>query len=408
MHLQTCAMDIKAGELKIEKIQERIARLSAEDPDVLPPVEDRTDRIMASLEEKRSRFHALLNRAVENSSIDVLRQIGNEIFDERVAMDMQKYFYDKELRLSAELIHKKQQRIRALIAEVNQNAIEASLYHRLKSNHEKEVEKNAWLESLLKQQELDSEALRPEELDPANHWSLNDLSGFDPKMPVVRVFKTLKYRLHSAYLKISRLQKELEVKEKERADAVLDAVKSRQREKHVDLVRRSDIHGMEWARLRMERLDRERELFIEELNGTRQESRSIVASSKRAVEEAQAKLEVQEKTHALKVASMEMQLDTSRQHILELYGNVRRKELIISQLSNKLDLLKGNAAGSSKISKKSLTNSQCSSKDGNVTESPQRPATAMGSLDEYVDKRGDPFLKSFFAWKDMRKRRTGK
>jgi hypothetical protein len=41
---------------------------------------------------------------------------------------------------------------------------------------------------MLKQQGLDGEALGPDEPDPADHWPLSELSGFDPHMPV---FKTL-------------------------------------------------------------------------------------------------------------------------------------------------------------------------------------------------------------------------
>lgn len=264
----------------------------------------------------------------------------------------------------------------------------------------------------------------------------------------------LEFGLRSANTRIQRLQQEISKIIVERNAAILEAVDARQKTKFVELMHKSDVHGMAWAEQRIRRLEREKELYVNETRKANETLRETAEASQKKIEAMQTQLNKVEADRIQVVTTLALELDTARQRITELSGDCRRKDMMITQLTNKLELLRGGGGAtkdnstspayqparamsaspgrSLSVSRASVFGSPVSPiqpKHNGTSSSPLKKQSqpisqnsqmmpsgiAMSRnegnnsmLENVIDKRQDPHLKNFFAWKDMQRHRRMK
>jgi hypothetical protein len=338
-----------------------------------------------------------LTDAFTNGTLAQCLQIIDVIRAERAELLRVRAFYSKELQLSAAAVFVSHDRIKEITIELHRATLEAAKHHQLTLDYAKLRRETVDLRNMLG---------ITDDATAANNAIANRFSK-PCKTPEEIERTNMQFRLQTAVMRSAVLQKELDRSDAQRAVAELDAVEARQKTKKVLLMHKNDQLGMDWARARMKRLESERLAAQRSLaDAIRMHRESIVAYQEEA-RNASSKSETLKIELSTKIASLESQLGTSQARTIELAGEVRRKDMIISQLSNKLELLRSapSSAATLLLGRGGATTDSLNSSS---VPSPSRltrlnaTAPAGGLSIEAAE------LKTFFAWKEMRRGRADK
>ena len=330
------------------------------------------------------------------SIIEVLRA-------ERAELLKIKTFYSKELQLSASAVFIAHDRIKEITVELHRAALEAAKYHQLSQDFAKLKRENVDLRNMLGVGEEASKNI-------ASVFS-NRYGRQQAKTPEEIEKINMEFRLQTAAMRAAVLQRELDRSDAQRAVAELDAVEARQRTKKVLLMHKNDMLGMDWARSRMKRLESECLAARRSLAETGRQHREATAQLKEESLKASLAFDVTRGELESKIGALETQLETSHARTIELAGEVRRKDMIISQLSNKLELLRSAPAGGASTSNGRNLSSAMDTTTAPLALSRSSPGkllntSAPAALQSKAEVTEASELRTFFAWKEMRRGRT--
>eukprot|EP00656_Telonema_subtile_P040126 TRINITY_DN45195_c0_g1_i1.p1 TRINITY_DN45195_c0_g1~~TRINITY_DN45195_c0_g1_i1.p1 ORF type:complete len:407 (+),score=52.29 TRINITY_DN45195_c0_g1_i1:3-1223(+) len=237
------------------------------------------------------------------------------------------------------------------------------------------------------------------------------------------------------------LQKEVGALQARCDQLMIEGVEARRKLAHFETINTTDKGGMKWARARMKRLERRRAEMLEA--AAEREEASKISEEKARTELKGIKKSskgVEEKCERL-IAGIETELEIARKQIETQKGDIRRNEMFIQQLQHKSELLIAGGAALPKGSARRAS-SHTSPPATHYAAAPRtsRPASAAVSRQQQsveramrkvvgaglegddndggktfvvpsvtdkmpkYDATSDVHLKSYFAWKNIKKR----
>jgi len=232
------------------------------------------------------------------------------------------------------------------------------------------------------------------------HASVKNLfSGHREMLTKSSVRTTLELKLSIAYSKIAQMQRSVRDSAEGKLQAEVDAAKARHQARHIQLMHKGDLHGMDWARQYLNRLEREHAAFMKksEVEMEKHATRNTTLKEELVSVKSERDATVQQQADKLTAAQLEIEALQSRGS--ELTADIRRKEMIISQLSHKLEMLKTAAR---RINGNTSANTTAT-RTTNFTSSPTADTTNTTPVG---DGGVSSVLQSFFSWKQMRQDRT--